>query len=113
MKHLFLDDTRNPEDVIWVNLPKNVEWDIVRNYRQFCLYLEENGVPDFISFDFNLGDSLDGYQCANYLVAKVTQKKLKWNPNFKFEVHSSDSLAVKKTSDFLNQHIKLFNRLED
>ena len=32
IKGLFLDDERVPQDVTWVNYPKNIEWTVVRSY---------------------------------------------------------------------------------
>lgn len=46
MKKLFLDDFRMPPDSTW---------DVVRSYRSFVDYIKENGVPDVISFDHDLG----------------------------------------------------------
>ena len=52
---LFLDDLRNPKDVIWVNLPE-VEWTVVRNYDDFVNTIIDKGVPTRISFDHDLAD---------------------------------------------------------
>jgi len=46
MKKLFLDDIRVPPDETW---------DVVRNYKEFIEYITKNRVPDFISFDHDLG----------------------------------------------------------
>lgn len=46
MIKLFLDDVRNPPDDTWV---------VVRSYDEFVNYIEKEGVPDFISFDHDLG----------------------------------------------------------
>jgi len=48
-KKLFLDDIRNP---------KSDGWEIVRNYEDFVKYITENGLPDEISFDHDLGDDI-------------------------------------------------------
>lgn len=45
MIKLFLDDTRDPWDDTWV---------VVRNYKEFVEFLEENGPPDVVSFDHDL-----------------------------------------------------------
>lgn len=59
MKQLYLDDIRIPED------PEN--WDIVRSYEEFVEYIFANGIPDFISFDHDLGTEKTGYDCAKFL----------------------------------------------
>lgn len=60
MKKLFLDDTRNPNEAITLvvmdkNLYLDNDWFIVREYREFVNWVEENGMPDYISFDHDLG----------------------------------------------------------
>ena len=60
MKKLYLDDVRNP---------KTEGWEIVRNYDDFVNYINENGLPDEISFDHDLGEDVSktGYDCAKWL----------------------------------------------
>ena len=71
MKRLFLDDIRNPIDcLIYMDNPVyHEEWDIVRNYDDFVKYITENGIPDEISFDHDLGDDTvgTGYDVARYI----------------------------------------------
>jgi hypothetical protein len=47
MKKLYLDDVR---------VPQTEGWDIVRNYDDFVKWIEENGLPEIISFDHDLAD---------------------------------------------------------
>lgn len=42
---LYLDDVRNPKSEGWI---------IVRNYEDFIKFIEENGLPEEISFDHDL-----------------------------------------------------------
>lgn len=86
---LFLDDIRNPKDVL--NYIDNDiyslnNWVIVRNYDEFVQTIEKNGLPTIISFDHDLAydhylddnqngdidyDNLTektGYDCAKWLV---------------------------------------------
>ena len=59
MPKLYLDDVRNP---------KTNGWTIVRNYEEFVKHIEENGLPDEISFDHDLGEDIKtGYDCAKWL----------------------------------------------
>ena len=56
---LYLDDVRNP---------KTNGWTIVRNYEEFVKHIEQNGLPDEISFDHDLGEDIKtGYDCAKWL----------------------------------------------
>lgn len=50
-KALYLDDVRTPTTTI----PGYEDWVVVRNYNQFIAYITENGLPDLISFDHDLG----------------------------------------------------------
>ncbi len=65
MKRLFLDDLRVPTDCSKIHyMPYRVsdlniyndDWDIVRSHGQFIKWIEENGLPDIVSFDHDLGD---------------------------------------------------------
>lgn len=71
---LFLDDVRNP---------KTTGWTVVRNYDEFVKHIEENGLPEEVSFDHDLADvhydpetfkqgfvyhEKTGYDCAKWLV---------------------------------------------
>ena len=69
---LFLDDIRIPKDAIrlipsefnkfyWEN-----DWDIVTNYDDFVQYIEDNGVPEFVSFDHDLADFHYYYKPEDY-----------------------------------------------
>lgn len=77
--YLFLDDIRNPSDVLWAELPRDQAYDIVRDYHEFVSHIMRNGVPSFVAFDHDLGDEyyeedndnvleLSGYDCAKWLV---------------------------------------------
>ena len=53
MKKLFLDDLRTLE-MIYPNTDKS-EWVIVRSFHEFVNYINKFGLPDYISFDHDLG----------------------------------------------------------
>jgi hypothetical protein len=80
---LFLDDIRLPIDCLaFIKSSKidtqiylNDTWAIVRSYDEFIAWIERHGLPDFISFDHDLGLSQDpnlekknGLTCAKWLV---------------------------------------------
>lgn len=54
MKKLYLDDLRS--------VPKG--FILVRSYTEFIFYIQQNGLPDFISFDHDLGTDKSGFDCA-------------------------------------------------
>lgn len=51
----FLDDCRTPKPNYYFN------WAIVRSYQEFVNYIRQQGVPQFISFDHDLGVSYPEY----------------------------------------------------
>ena len=60
---LFLDDIRQPEDA-WIYSERvklldktnthGCEWEIVRNYNDFCEFINKYGIPEVVSFDHDL-----------------------------------------------------------
>lgn len=113
MKKLFLDDVRSAEMVFMNTIDpvyeNNNEWEIVRSFNEFVSYIEEKGLPEFISFDHDLDfehyklenqQDIDyekmeiktGFHAAQWLVNYCADNKLKL-PNYK--VHSMN-LAGKR-----------------
>ena len=78
--YLFLDDERFPKNVTWIDLPAQ-NWQIVRSYDEFVKFIENNGIPVFVSFDHDLSaddqgkvpgshpfKEMTGFHCAKWLV---------------------------------------------
>ena len=84
------------------------EFDIVRTFDDFVKYIEKNGLPEFISFDNDLGlddkDNVapDGYAAAKWLVydSGLDLKELK------FYIHSANPVAAEQIRSLLNNYIK-------
>jgi len=58
--NLFLDDVRMPTDAFSYTRNKMYyenEWIIVRDYDSFVNTIKSNGLPEWLSFDHDLGDS--------------------------------------------------------
>jgi hypothetical protein len=106
MKKLFLDDIRTIEMVYDKSMES--EFDIVRSYDQFVEYILKNGLPDFISFDNDLGLNergelaLDGYAAAKWLVYE-SGLDLK---NLNFKVHSANPVAAEQIKGLLTNYIR-------
>lgn len=70
--------------------------------------LQKNGLPDFISFDNDLGldengeIAPDGYAAAKWLVYESGLNLI----NLKFNVHSANPVASKQIEGLLNNYIK-------
>lgn len=111
MTLLFLDDLRNPTDCLYfsrlnVNLEIYLqEWQVVRSYTEFVKWIETNGLPDFISFDHDLGlpklpenEEQNGMTCAKWLVNYCMDYNLKL-PDF--VVHSSNPAGKRNIEGLL------------
>ena len=112
MKKLFLDDVRTIEMIYDKSMES--EFDIVRTYQEFVNYIKENGLPDYISFDNDLGldengkVALDGLSCAKWLVYE-SGLDLR---SFQFKVHSANPVAAEQIKGLLNNYIKHLNATE-
>ncbi|MBE7639559.1 hypothetical protein GUB10_04360 [Salegentibacter sp. BLCTC] len=106
MKKLFLDDIRSPEMVFDKTVAK--DFVVVRNYADFVKYIKQNGLPEFISFDNDLGldengeVAPDGYAAAKWLVYE-SGLDLR---NLKFKVHSANPVAAEQIRGLLNNYIQ-------
>lgn len=95
---LFLDDIRPPEFVI--SDGKNMKIIHAKSYEKFVKYIEENGLPDKIYFDHDLGyaEGKSGYDCAKFLVdyCITHDKKLP-----KYHVHSMNPVGKENIEKLL------------
>ncbi len=102
---LFLDDLRTVDMVY--DKSRESEFDIVRTYQDFIEYINKNGLPEFISFDNDLGldengkVAPDGYAAAKWL---VYESKLDLR-NLKFKVHSANPVASEQIKGLLTNYI--------
>jgi len=106
MRRLFLDDVREVEMVY--NSDIKHEFDVVRTYADFVSYIQTNGLPDFISFDNDLGLDAngevapDGYAAAQWLVYR-SELDLR---NLQFRVHSANPVAAEQIRGLLTNYIR-------
>ena len=106
MQRLFLDDIREVEWIYGAELA--AEFEVVRSYDEFVVYIQKNGLPDFISFDNDLGldergkVAPDGYAAAKWLVYE-SGLDLR---NLKFKVHSANPVAAQQIRGLLNNYIQ-------
>mgnify|MGYP001803132574 CR=1 FL=1 len=106
MRKLFLDDVRAVQMVYPTAAPD--EYDIVRSYEAFLAYINEHGLPDFISFDNDLGLDVngevapDGYAAAKWLVYDSGLDL----SNLQFHVHSANPVAAEQIRGLLNNYLK-------
>ena len=121
-KLLWLDDLRNPfkehkvsvqyvcyeyMDIEPSDMDKEVEVIWVKTQPEFESYITECGLPDFISFDNDLGIGCgEGYGCAKFLVNYCLDRELQL-PNY--YVHSMNTVARENISalfDNFEEHTK-------
>lgn len=109
MYNLFLDDERIPTDVFWNGeVYRELNWDIVRNFSQFKDCIEKNGIPEVISFDNDLGEELEGYDCAKWLCEiYCVDNKVQLNKVF---VHSKNIATNQKILDYCNWFDRNFEK---
>lgn len=88
MTKLYLDDLR-PVPPGYVG---------VRSYDEFVAYIRKHGLPDFISFDHDLGEAESGYDCAKWLV-NYCIKHQKSLPDF--AVHSQNPVGKENIETLL------------
>lgn len=91
---LFLDDIRQtPPD-----------YERVCSYQEFTRFILENGLPDVISFDHDLGEGKSGFDCAKFLVDYCLDQNITF---ISFQVHSQNPVGRQNIESLLSN----FNRI--
>lgn len=109
---LFLDDLRTV-DMVYPGLEK--AFIVVRSYDAFINYIRQNGCPEFISFDNDLGEDddgnllPDGYAAAKWLVYE-SGLDLR---DLRFKVHSANPVAKIHIESLLTNYIRFLNEGSD
>lgn len=119
---LWLDDKRSPEKYLatkkdsnafirnsdfYQRLSKkyNPQFVWVHNLEEFSNYIETNGLPDLVSFDFDLGAGIPkGSECAKWLKQYCVKNNI---PLPKYYVHSANNNAQKFIPDELEHQTQL------
>jgi len=96
MAKVFIDDIREPyfENAV-----------VLRSYSKVIEWFENNGIPEFISFDHDLGEDLSGYDIAKWLV-DFDLKTGSMPKNFTFKVHSANPVGAENIYHLLNNYLK-------
>jgi hypothetical protein len=88
--NLFLDDQRVPR--MCADFPGDESlydsgrWIIERNFESFVERIKTQGIPENVSFDYQLNAEKDGLDCAKFLVDFCKNANAKFP---KYRVHSS------------------------
>lgn len=88
LSKVYLDDLRPvPEGFIGL-----------KNYEEFCAFIVQFGIPDFISFDHDLGEGKTGYDCAKFLVEYCLDNGIS---KINFQVHSQNPVGKENIEKLL------------
>jgi len=114
--NLFLDDERLPGHVTWVELPSTT-WQVVRDFDEFVMTVQEYGLPVYVTFDHDLADQMyghglngdaipyetytekTGYDCAKWLVQYCIDNNLKFP---EYQVHSMNPIGKENIIQYIN-----------
>lgn len=129
MYNLFLDDERDPYSERAMSYMKrrggpdykNIDWVIVRNFEEFQMVVDQQGIPGFISYDHDLAPShyddsmYKGLKAYNRKVANSTEKtgkecaeylcsKLQGALHPKYIIHSMNPMAVPRITGVIHDY---------
>ncbi len=104
-KLLWLDDFRNPTD--YITGDNDISW--VKNYDEFCAFINEHGLPDIICFDHDLGEEMTGYDCAKFLVDYCQKNNLDIP---QYNIQSSNIVGKDNIRSLLNNWHKVYSSLK-
>ncbi len=103
---MFIDDIRFPERYY-----PNQDFVLVRTYEEAVNYVNQHGLPEFISFDHDLADDQEpertGYTFAKFLVEYMMDNDIK--VPFDFIVHSSNPPGKKNIEMYLSNFFGVLN----
>jgi len=100
---MYLDDIRIPAEAFDF---------IVRSYDEAVQIIEDYGMPNYISFDHDLGVDekgvllKSGYDLAKWIIESDLDKSIKIPSNFYFNVHSQNPVGKKNILSLLDNYLK-------
>lgn len=109
---LFLDDIRFPEDVRYDYGPYcNII--ICRNVDDALWTVQQRGLPNFISFDHDLGDDdpvleKTGYTFARLLCSYIMSQNLPLPDKFNYYVHSMNPVGARNIQAYMDNFVKIW-----
>lgn len=87
---LFIDDERDPP-ISWFDEPVRV----CRSSKEAIRCLVEYGIPDFISFDHDLGGDDTSMKVLEWFENECIEYGLRFSKNFEFYVHSQNPVGAR------------------
>lgn len=109
--YLLLDDIRNANQVFEYTHQiffLTQSWTIAKTYQEFVTFIIDNGLPEFISFDHDLGEESiingeekSGYDCTKWLIDYCITNKLNLPAYF---CHSMNPVGKANICGLLNSY---------
>jgi hypothetical protein len=101
MYKLYIDDLRSPKDTTMI---------VVRSSIDAIDYVKENGIPNYISFDHDLGYNDTSMNFVHWFVDYLLDnRQLKLPDDFDFNVHSANPVGSDNIKGLMNSLIKFLN----
>ena len=99
---LFIDDERFPVGNGWI---------IARGFTEAKIIVSLDGIPDYISFDHDLGlDSQTGADFANWLIDHILINELLFPASFDYYVHSQNPIGAENIRGKMDAALKHIGR---
>lgn len=89
---LFIDDERDPPN-------DGTEWVVVRNSKHACHWVAYYGLPDFISFDHDLGGDDTSMNFLQWLATDCLEDGREFT--FDYYVHSQNPIGKANIEGFI------------
>jgi hypothetical protein len=99
---LFIDDERFPA--------QDSGWYIARNFDDACFMVIKQGIPNYISFDHDLGQGPTGAAFAEWLTNYMLDNNQRFPGNFEYFVHSQNPIGaqnIRGKMDLAIEHLGL------
>jgi len=94
MIKMFLDDERCPVDDSWI---------VVRSVDEAIEFVEQNGIPNYISFDHDLGPGRNGYFFAFWLYTQIMDETFSLPNDFDYYIHSQNPVGAQNIRNVLDK----------
>jgi hypothetical protein len=99
MSKLFIDDERDPVTDDWV---------VVRTSEDAINFIWNNGIPNEIAFDHDLGGTDTSILVINWMTDGLVEGRLKFPADFKYSVHSQNPVGVENIRSKMDQLLRHF-----
>ncbi len=103
---MYIDDLRTPSPEEMVAN----DYVIVRSSQKAIDYIEEHGLPAFISFDHDLGRDDTAMKLVNFIVDSLLDDKFSMDQDFDFKIHSANPIGAANIDAKMRNIIKFMRK---